>query len=513
MVRAAFILVLGLLAAPFFSSVSLACDGIQETCPATQKTEPRWRYSSHSIGSKSMPASGYVYDTHDAAISASCSSLGSLYQSLNYSDSCSSGNYQVTTCPHTLTGVGTGNVSFKFDWKFVQSNCNGGSSTQNYTSSSGVSSQVTTFYVCEHPLYPVGPDSNNLCRMSQCPKVGQAYQPAVWNPLGPQKLCLNMPDGSKCGFNFGGISGSTPLYTSTGEGCDCSAQMQEMGACGTYQNQPPTDDNGCMLLSDGVRACPADPAERCSVAGTANGQPVTVCDQGCGYFGAGDSADQFMCLEEDPPQACTEGDTRPQCQNQNPGDCPQGAETCDKPNFPPCVEGDTRPECAGLNPGDCPPGKDCSTGGVDDDSTLQGVNRRLDQGNENTKGMLDILRKWDNAKPTEEQTNAPVTAGNSVYDEKLQEAEAEFSTVGEGDKDAALADISSNQGGFVAAVSAMLPQPTGCAPMTIAIPGYNYSWDWCHLLDMFRLFAEWVLMFVVAAYIFNDIREQGKRTV
>lgn len=504
MTRAAFILLLGLLVAPFFS-VASACDGIQETCPATQKQEYLWNYSDATVGQ-----GPYSFSSPESAASAWC---GALVSALNANPPPYT-SYSQSSCPSSI-GPGTYNRPVTGVFTVTTgcaTTCN--PSTDQVTYNGWVNrGEMGIIYECTNPLYPIGPDSNHLCRMSQCPKWGSAYQPAVWNPMAPQSLCMNMPDGSKCGFNFGGVSGSTPLYLSTGEGCECSEAMQQMGACGTYQNQPPTDDNGCALMSDGVRACPADPAERCSVAGTANGEPVTVCDQGCGYFGAGDSADQFMCLEQDPPEACTDGDTRPQCQNQNPGDCPQGADTCDMPEFPPCSEGDTRPECAGLNPGDCPPGKDCSTSGVDDDSSTQGINRRLDQSNENTKGMLDILRKWDNSKHTEEQATGPAAAGNSVYDEKLQEAEGEFSAVGEGEKDSALADIAGNQGGFVAAIESMLPQPAGCSPMQISMPGYSYTWQWCDILDIFRLIGEWLVMLLVGAYIWNDIREQGKRTV
>lgn len=297
-----------------FSHSAFPCDGISDTCPATQKSGLRWRYAGHSYGSKSMPASGYVYETHSQAISASCSALQGLFQSLNYSDGCSSGTYSVTSCPHTVVIGSSTSASFKFDHNFVQSQCGGSTSTQNFTSSSGSQAQTTTYYACENPQYPIGPDASNLCHKPTCqagqrfnswlsddgsqgefyagPDGASSYCQEFVGPSGVAEKCLVSPSsgglcsGGRCTYDY---------VTQTGQSCETPDTNSDGGS-----------GNPCSTYADGGVACDSD--------GSANQENSSPGNNGTGSRCINYEGRQY-CIDVTPANDnCAANPNTPECQ-------------------------------------------------------------------------------------------------------------------------------------------------------------------------------------------------------
>lgn len=101
----------------------------------------------------------------------------------------------------------------------------------------------------------------------------------------PANVCRELSDGSKCAMEKYSVGGSY-AYTQMVEPSTCFDGPLSINAYEDGSLTPPTDDDNCFELGNGVSACPADPNESCP-----NGQ----CATGCGTFDIGGGS-QFVCL-------------------------------------------------------------------------------------------------------------------------------------------------------------------------------------------------------------------------
>lgn len=105
----------------------------------------------------------------------------------------------------------------------------------------------------------------------------------------PQNVCRTMDDGSKCAMEKYSVGGSY-AYAQMIEPSTCFEGPISMNPYEEASDEPPTDEDNCYELGNGVSACPADPNDVCP-----NGQ----CDEGCGTFDIGGSP-TFACISGNP---------------------------------------------------------------------------------------------------------------------------------------------------------------------------------------------------------------------
>lgn len=101
----------------------------------------------------------------------------------------------------------------------------------------------------------------------------------------PSNVCRTLNDGSKCAMEKYSVNGAY-AYTQMVEPSTCFDGPLAINPYEENNEIPPTDENNCYDIGNGVTACEADPNESC---------PNGVCETGCGTFDIGGGA-QFVCL-------------------------------------------------------------------------------------------------------------------------------------------------------------------------------------------------------------------------
>jgi hypothetical protein len=363
----------------------------------------------------------------------------------------------------------------------------------------GIYQVQDVFRFCPSASHPIGVDADgdgeiDYCRSHSC-SVGSGiiFSSPINSPTG--RICGKKEDGSSC--EYSSISGSNQNWRPTGEVCSC----EEFGAIpcfdtnnsgepkteeqGGADDQDPNNDPPECAQSGDIIMCTANPEDHCS-------SDMSVCESGCGYVNG-----VFVCFEDPatPTDACSAGDTRPECNGRQEGECPIGVLHCPPIQSGPqdvCVEGDTRIECQGRSAGE-----------------VAAINVSLDTGN--LEGLLSKIEQ-NTRRMTEEYTGAHESKIETEYENKKTELDQEYeklkqTTEEETQLQSNLQKESEAQGW----ASSLLPSGgTGCNDMAVVTPHGSINYDLCYAASYNRQYLEWFLWVVL---VFHSIHTVTRRLV
>lgn len=304
--RALVMLCACIIAGALLSGVAVACDGIQETCPAKEETLQKTYYildqgSAAMKGSKTQSYQSY----RNARVFASAQAAADDF--VAWVNSGPTGICQ--TSPQTRSSFTGWTVEQtpSLSLKYTQ-HC-GGVLTGTWGIAIYTGGSVTN-WICDNPMYPSGPDVNNLCHKSSVCKAGvtemlkttaqmQAQNSLCVQQFGTSKNCKMLKSNSvNLAVQLGGQESFYHNWVATGEECNINSPTDN-----PYLEKP--EEQKCALLPDGRKVC---------MSGTPNNEaqpgPCIATDKG------------VDCLKTEPPESvCAKTPTLPQCLNPTPTKC------------------------------------------------------------------------------------------------------------------------------------------------------------------------------------------------
>lgn len=462
-----------------FSAPANACDGIQEKCPAERVVKPGYKIGGCGHGvHKGESSSDYCAVKPEYAWS-SPEFAAQHYKNWvqgNTRSVCSTINNVQHRWVVTFGSVVQLNAT-TYALNSTHS-CNGNQSPYQ-TPINATASE--TFYECKNPLYPVGPDAQNMCsKPVQC-KAGELI-PFAKYPAGTGKICVPI-DGNSCEAV---LADDLVFCSGQPEMCWSDVRLKGTQCSNSDDSNGSKTPNGCVTAPDGRLICSGN-------------TPNT--DAQTGPCVAGQTGPD--CLKTETPQShCTKNPSAPECLNPEPTKCgfigskyvcttdPSGCGTISGQSVCVCQNGGTRPWSGGAS--------SCgSSGGGTDPVTAPGGGGKGGEGvkfggkcGSGTELNLDCF--FENADEIHPEKKEP----------EFEELDQAKDKIGEAFEHGLNSPASS--------FSSLVPSGGGgCPTLTMDIPhaGTITIPMPCTQMGWIRSGFEWILNIVMVLYVWRRFRE------